>query len=322
MDVHPAIYIKTRPKEPFDLAQYAKARLPAQENPNTISVPVPVSGPVPTTQPEHDMIKGKEEEEKTSRETHDPVINESSKTEVIINMPAEEQAKVNLEAAANNSSGNWYREYMRTQQDLKQLQEQVKSAQENVLVYKRMLDHSAASMDKWQKHEGMTQMEANAQMNSMMERTHQLNDELTKAKQTQSSLEQKLAVSHKEAQRIREVLEHEKVQQAKVGAQLESVEQSLKVVKANLDKYRVAIVESARTYIRDKNDDQVRDLINTYRKRVAENPDGEKVAKQMNLQGAEILELLLKQRQLAEQLSTRAVTNDPKNLPQPHSKHQ
>lgn len=305
MDVQPSIYIKTRPRTVFDLDKFVRERCRAKG--------VPLEGPT----------------EKTHQQPPKPIVTLPGQSIVYPTMEEHQTApSVNIvineaEGAkgvtASNSSGDWAKEYIRVTKEMEGLKKQLDDANENVEVFKKMLAHTAASMDKWKRHEGMTELEANAQINKMLQHTSELNDQLKHSQQVQEDIKRRLSTNQKESQQLREYMEKERHARVETDAKLESVEHQLEQVKSSLDKYRTAYVEAARKYIHDKDDDQVRAIAEKYRHDVAQNTKADETLKRMNIQAAEILDLLLQQRRLSDQFSTVPKQHQKQN-PKPHQK--
>lgn len=288
--VQPSIYIKARPVVVFDLAQWVR------QNPALMKA-VP---PAATTTPSESADASVAVEEAASAAV--PVAVVTHEAAPIPPLPQEE-TKVTIAQETNKSSGDWKTEYERAAGEETNLKKQLQASQENVEVYKRLLQHSAASMDKWKRHEGMTELEAQEQTRHMLEHTQELNAELERAKKQNDALQQKLNVVSREKAELYRTLEKRSAEQRDTLAKLGSVEQQLEQNRQQLDKYRAVMVERAREYIKERSDDDVRQKIDTYRRSVEANKQGDETLKQLNLQGAAIMELLLQQRQLTQKLN-------------------
>ena len=163
--VQPSIYIKARPVVVFDLAQWVR------QNPALMKA-VPPAAVAPSA--------AVEEAESSAV----PVAAAAAVTHEAAPIPPlpQEETKVTIAQETNKSSGDWKTEYERAAGEEANLKKQLQASQENVEVYKRLLQHSAASMDKWKRHEGMTELEAQEQTRHMLEHTQELNAELERAK--------------------------------------------------------------------------------------------------------------------------------------------
>ena len=284
--VQPSIYIKARPVVVFDLAQWVR------QNPALMKA-VPPAAVAPSA--------AVEEAESSAV----PVAAAAAVTHEAAPIPPlpQEETKVTIAQETNKSSGDWKTEYERAAGEEANLKKQLQASQENVEVYKRLLQHSAASMDKWKRHEGMTELEAQEQTRHMLEHTQELNAELERAKSQNDALQQKLNVVGREKAELYRTLEKRSAEQRDTLAKLGNVEQQLEQNRQQLDKYRAVMVERAREYIKERSDDEVRQKIKTYRLSVEANKQGDETLKQLNLQGAAIMELLLQQRQLTQKLN-------------------
>lgn len=321
MDVQPSIYIKSRPLVVFDVALW----LAQQTAPPSASDPHHDQAPPASSTTLIHVPAGPVQEQSSAATAAVPVqvpaaavpaaaVPASSTTQVPAPAPAPLPAAVpaplpKLESESvvvvNNSSGDWKAEYERAKAEEQHLQKQLEASRENVEVYRKMLAHSAASMDKWKRHEGMTELEAQQQMQSMLQHTQQLNEQLRQSQRQHEQLQQQLNTTAREKQELARVLHAKQSEQRETLAKLDTVERQLEQNRQQLARYKAVMVEKAREYVKDKSDEQVRAKAEAYRRSVEQNAKGDQLLKQLNLQAATIMELLLQQRKLTQQLQTK-----------------
>lgn len=200
------------------------------------------------------------------------------------------------------SSGDLEAEERRLAKRLQDIQQEMQTIKEDHEVATRLHEHGNRNVETWRRQNGKSNVETQAELDIMLQQVAELKTQRQQLQAQYAQLEKESVAVRAERQQLERLLNERRHTQSQASNKLKGIDAQLSDIATQLQQFKTAYVEAARLHMNKLGDSDVAAQAADYRAKVKAHPEADEAVKQLNLQAAEILDLLLQQRQLALKL--------------------